>query len=119
MKLTIYKKMMLGFAAIIAIMIIASTYILLELNTVSDVAKVILTSNVQSVNLAEELQTILYDENQYAQKYLISRDKTYFSLFVETMGFRIFRNSFFFMIIPFAVAPSQHNLCGPGKDLPD
>ena len=84
MKLTIYKKMMLGFAAIIAIMIIASTYILLELNTVSDVAKVILTSNVQSVNLAEELQTILYDENQYAQKYLISRDKTYFSLFVET-----------------------------------
>jgi len=84
MKLTIYMKMMLGFGAIITIMIIASAYILLELNTVSDVAKITLTSNVQSVNLANQLQTILYDENGYAQKYLISRDKTYFSLFVET-----------------------------------
>jgi two-component system sensor histidine kinase GlrK len=84
MKLTIYKKMMLGFGSIIIIMIITSTYILLELNTVSNEAKITLTSNVQVVDLAKQLYAILQDENGYAQKYLISRDATYFSLFVAT-----------------------------------
>jgi len=85
-KLTIYKKMMLGFGAIITVMIIASTYILLQLNTVSNAAKFTLTSHVRVVNLAKQLQGILYDENGYAEKYLVSRDETYFSLFVETSG---------------------------------
>ncbi|MBW1851554.1 MAG: HAMP domain-containing protein [Deltaproteobacteria bacterium] len=84
MKLTIYKKIMLAFCAIITIMVIASVYVLLELNTVSDAAKITLTSNVQSIDLAKQLQTIMYDESGYAQKYLISRDETYFSLFFET-----------------------------------
>ncbi|MGD2028887.1 MAG: HAMP domain-containing sensor histidine kinase [Desulfobacterales bacterium] len=84
MKLTIYKKMMLGFGAIIIIMIITSTYILLELNSVSDEAKITLSSDVQIVDLAKQLYAILQDENGYAQKYLISRDETYFSLFMAT-----------------------------------
>jgi signal transduction histidine kinase len=83
-KLTIYKKMMLGFGAIIIIMIITSTYILLELNSVSDEAKITLSSDVQIVDLAKQLYAILQDENGYAQKYLISRDETYFSLFMAT-----------------------------------
>ncbi len=72
---------MLGFGAIIVIMIIASTYILIELNAVSKSAEITLTSNVQAVDLAKQLQDILHDENGDAQKYLISRDETYFSLF--------------------------------------
>jgi two-component system, NtrC family, sensor histidine kinase GlrK len=75
---------MLGFGAIITIMIIASTYILFELNAVSNAAKITLTSHVRVVDLAKQLQGILNDENAYAQKYLITRDETYFSLFVET-----------------------------------
>ncbi len=75
---------MLGFSAIIAIMIVSSTYILLQLNTVSNAAKITLTSHVQAVDLAKQLQAILLDENGYAEKYLISRDETYFSLFAET-----------------------------------
>jgi len=81
MKLTIYKKMMLGFGAIIVIMIIASTYILLELSAVSTSAKMTLTDNVKAVDLAKQLQDILHDEAEDVQKYLISRDETYFSLF--------------------------------------
>jgi signal transduction histidine kinase len=76
--------MMLGFGAIIIIMIITSTYILLELNSVSDEAKITLSSDVQIVDLAKQLYAILQDENGYAQKYLISRDETYFSLFMAT-----------------------------------
>ncbi len=84
MKLTIYKKMMLGFGVIIIIMIIASTYILFKLNAVSNSAKMTLTANVQVVGLAKQLQGLLHDLNVDAQKYIISRDETYFSLFVAT-----------------------------------
>ena len=84
MKLTIYKKMMLGFGVIIIIMIIASTYILFKLNAVSNAAEMTLTANVQVVDLAKQLQDILQDLNVDAQKYIISRDETYFSLFVAT-----------------------------------
>jgi signal transduction histidine kinase len=83
-KLTIYKKMMLGFGVIIIIMIIASTYILFKLNAVSHAAKMTLTANVQVVDLAKQLQDILHDLNVDAQKYIISRDETYFALFVAT-----------------------------------
>jgi signal transduction histidine kinase len=83
-KLTIYKKMMLGFGAIIVIMIIASTYILLKLNDVSNSAETTLTSNVKAVDLAKQLQDILHEESVDAQKYLISHDETYFSLFVAS-----------------------------------
>jgi two-component system sensor histidine kinase GlrK len=76
--------MMLGFGAVIVIMIITSAYILFELNTVSNEAKITLTSDVQVVDLAKQLDAILQDENGYAQKYLISRDETYFSIFVAS-----------------------------------
>ncbi|MCK5696346.1 MAG: HAMP domain-containing protein [Desulfobacula sp.] len=84
MKLTIYNKMMMGFSAIITIMIVSSAYVLFELNTVANGAKVILTSNVRIQELARLLQAIIQDENGYAGKYLVSNDETYFSLFVET-----------------------------------
>lgn len=83
-RLTIYKKMMLGFGAIILIMIIASNYILVQLHSVSKEAKITLSSHVQVVDLAKQLQAVLLDENGYAQKYLIFRDETYLSLFNET-----------------------------------
>jgi two-component system sensor histidine kinase GlrK len=83
-KLTIYKKMMLGFGAIILIMIIASAYILIKLNDVSNSAETTLTANVKAVDLAKQLQDILHEENVDAQKYLISHDETYFSLFIAS-----------------------------------
>ena len=84
MKLTIYKKMMLGFGAVIVIMIIASSYIMLKLNDVSNSAETTLTANVKAVDLAKQLQNILHEENVDAQKYLISHDETYFSLFIAS-----------------------------------
>jgi len=84
MKLTIYKKMMLGFMTVMAIMVLSSTYILFQLKTVSNAAEKTLTSNVQIIDLAKQLRVVLYDEKGLAEKFLISRDDTYFSLFLET-----------------------------------
>ncbi len=76
--------MMLGFGTVISIMILTSVYGLIILNAVSDVAKVTLTSNVKSVDIAKQLKGILFDESAYAQKYLISNDNNYRTLFLET-----------------------------------
>ncbi len=84
MKLTVYKKMMLGFGVIILIMIISSTYVLFELKSVSDSAKHIITANVRTQELARQLQSTIQDESGYLEKYLISNDETYYSLFIET-----------------------------------
>ncbi len=84
MKLTIHRKILLGFFGIIALMVISSSYILVELKRVKEAAQLTLSSNVQSIDLAKQLKTILYDEEGYAQKFLISLDKTYLSLYLES-----------------------------------
>jgi len=83
MKLSIYKKMMVGFIAIIVIMVLATTYVLIELHDVSGAAKMTMSANVKSVDRAKQLKTLVYDEEGYAQKYLISEDRTYFDLLLE------------------------------------
>jgi two-component system sensor histidine kinase GlrK len=83
MKLTIYKKMMIGFSVIIVLLTIANAYVLFELGSVSDTAKITLTSNVQSVDISKQLQTLLYDEERYAGRYVVTRDPLYYDLFRE------------------------------------
>jgi two-component system sensor histidine kinase GlrK len=80
--LTINKKMMMGFGVIIILMIIANAYILYQLVTISNTAKVTLTSEVKSIDIAKHLQSLLYEEERNAHKYWISYDKIYFDLFV-------------------------------------
>jgi two-component system, NtrC family, sensor histidine kinase GlrK len=81
--MTIYWKMMLGFFVVILLMGSADAYILLELNKVSETTKSALTGDVQSVDLAKQLRITLFDEERYAQKYLVSGDSTYFALFLD------------------------------------
>ncbi|ACN16051.1 sensory box signal transduction histidine kinase [Desulforapulum autotrophicum HRM2] len=84
MKLSIYIKLMMGFAAIIAILALSNAYVLFELNAVANGAKNILSSNVRTQELARQLHPAVQNEIEYAEKYLISNDDAYFSLFVET-----------------------------------
>ncbi len=76
--------MMLGFSAIIAIMIISSTYILYGLNSVASSTKKILAANVQTQEISRALLDLIQDENSYIEKLQISEDPTYSNLFFET-----------------------------------
>jgi two-component system sensor histidine kinase GlrK len=82
MNLTINKKMMMGFGIIIILMITANAYILYQLITISNTAKVTFASEVKSIAIAKHLQSLLYEEERNAYKYWISYDKIYFDLFV-------------------------------------
>jgi len=90
-KLTIYWKMMIGFGVIICLMVAVSGYVLLQLNTVSKTANVTLYSDVHSIDLAKQMQTLLYDEERDALKFLIAHDDSYYVLFDE--GARRFDNN--------------------------
>lgn len=86
MRLTVYKKIMFGFGVIIAVLMLANAYMLLELDRISNSVKATVSSNVRVIDQAKKLQTVLDDEIIYVQKYLVSRDLTYFNLFSESTG---------------------------------
>lgn len=83
MKLTIYNKMMIGFTIIILLLTVGNAYMLFELYAISDKARVTLTSNVQAIDLAKQIQTLFYEEEAYAQKFLIALDDVYFAILDE------------------------------------
>ncbi len=83
MRFTIYKKLLLGFTVIILLMMVANAYVLWQLDSVTKTTSLTFRNDVRSINLAKQMQTILYDEERYAQKYFISRDTAYLALYIE------------------------------------
>ena len=74
MKLTIYRKLMIGFGIVIFLMLIANAYVLLELHKVTGTSRTALTIDVQAIDLEKEMRTILYEEERYADRYFMARD---------------------------------------------
>lgn len=84
MRVTIYRKMVFGFAIVIAIMIAGQGYMLFELHGLSQEAQTTLSLEVQSLDLSKRLRGLLDDEEAYARKYLITGDRVYYRLFQES-----------------------------------
>ena len=84
MRLTIYRKMMLGFALIIAVMVALNTYTLSVLHSVTASVEQTLSINVRSIDLARSLRLQLDDEEQLAAKLLVSGDRAYATLLLES-----------------------------------
>jgi signal transduction histidine kinase len=81
--MTIYKKMIVGFLAIIIIMMGMNGYMVYELDLVANAAHTTLSSDVLSINLAKGLSVSLLEEEQDATKYVALNDNMYFALFLE------------------------------------
>jgi CHASE3 domain sensor protein len=80
MRLTIYRKMMIGFGLVIALMIAVNVYVLSQLYSVSSITHDTLSSDVQVIDLAKAVQGYLTDEERYVQKFAITGDRTYVDL---------------------------------------
>jgi two-component system sensor histidine kinase GlrK len=83
MKLTIQKKIVIGFAIVISITIAAHAYVLCELYSLANEAQTTLTFEVRALDLAKRLRALLNDEDGHARKYLITRDRAYYHLFQD------------------------------------
>jgi two-component system sensor histidine kinase GlrK len=83
-RITIYWKMMIGFAVVILLMTAASAYVVVEMQGAAVRTRATLTQDVRSIDVARQMQSLLYDEERYGQKYLVSGDTAYLALFVDT-----------------------------------
>lgn len=83
MTFPIYRKLLLSFLGIIILMVGANVYVLIQLNVVTQTTSDTFRSDVRSINLAKQLQTILFDEERAAEKYLITRDTLYFTIYKD------------------------------------
>ncbi len=83
MRLTIHRKMLIGFAIVIGIMIAGHTYMLFELYALSNEAQTTLSMEVKALDIAKRMRVLLDDEESHARKYFITRDRVYYDLFQE------------------------------------
>jgi two-component system sensor histidine kinase GlrK len=83
-KLPLYWKMMLGFGLIIAMLMAVNAFVLVQLTTVRNTVRAVVTTDVRALDLTRQLRAALADEEDAAQKYLISRDAVYATLYLET-----------------------------------
>lgn len=83
MTFPIYRKLLVSFAGIIVLMILANAYVLLQLNAVTQTTSATFRSDVRSINLAKQLQAILFDEERAAEKFLIARDTLYYTIYKD------------------------------------
>jgi len=82
-KLTIYRKLMIGFGIVIFLMLIANAYVLLQLHRVTGTSHTALTIDVQAIDLEKEMRTILYEEERYADRYFMAKDTVYRNVFLD------------------------------------
>ncbi len=83
MKLTIYKKMWLGFGIIILLMLAANVYMISALRGVMSGTENTFAYDMRAADLAKQMKALLYEEEPYAQKAAFFQDKEYFKVFEE------------------------------------
>jgi two-component system sensor histidine kinase GlrK len=82
-KLTIYRKLMIGFGTVILLMVVATAYVLVELHKVTRTSRTALTIDVQAIDLEKEMRTILYEEERYADRFFMAQDTVYRKVFLD------------------------------------
>ena len=83
MKLTIYRKLMIGFGLVIFFMAIATAYVVLQLHGVTGTSRTALTVDVQAIDIEKEMRNILYEEERYADRFFLAGDTTYRNIFMD------------------------------------
>lgn len=83
--MTISAKMMTGFSLTIIIMALANVYVLYELHSVSEQGRSTLTSDVQAIDRAKYLKSILFDQRLSGGKYLATGNEAYHELFGDDL----------------------------------
>lgn len=83
MKLTIYRKMLIGFGAVIFLMSAANVYLIFELRGVREATKNSFTDDLRAADLAKQMKSLLFDEEPYAQKAAALKDVEYYKVFEQ------------------------------------
>ena len=83
MKLTIFKRLTFGYAAILLLIVFLGVYVTLALNQLNGLSREIATVHVNRLMLTEHILDKLFSLVSFEKKYLISKDKDFLKKFWE------------------------------------
>jgi two-component system sensor histidine kinase GlrK len=83
MQLTIFKRLTLGYLAIMLLIIFLGVYVTTKLNQLNHIARTVISVDSAAIGLAENLSETFLSQEAFSKKYLISRDQDFYQKFWE------------------------------------
>ena len=83
MQLTIFKRLTLGYLAIMLLIIFLGVYVTIKLNQLNRIARDVISVDSAAIRLAENLSEAFLSQEAFSKKYLISRDQDFHQKFWE------------------------------------
>lgn len=81
MKFTIFKRLTLGYLAIMLLVIFLGVYVTFELNRLNRIAHAITSVDGATIRLTENLLDAMFSQVGFEKKYLISKDQDFYQKF--------------------------------------
>jgi two-component system, NtrC family, sensor histidine kinase GlrK len=85
MKFTLLKRLILGYATIILLIVFLGIYITLQLNKLNRFVREISAVDGSTIDLTESLSDTLFSQVGFEKKYLISQDQDFYQKFWDIM----------------------------------
>jgi len=86
-KFTIFKRLTLGYFAILLVVVALGIYATLRLNQLNQITRSITSVDGETIKIASRLKDAVLSQRGFEKKYLISKDKDFYSQFSETEKF--------------------------------
>ena len=80
-RLTIARKLMLGYSVLLVLLVGISVYALANLNRLNEINNSILNADLPVINTSEKMIDVILDQERYAQRYLILKTADVLKLF--------------------------------------
>ena len=83
MKLTIFKRLTIGYFLIMGLVVYLGAYAILKLNQINLIIKEIDSIDAAAIRLTEHLSDSLFSQINFEKKYLVSKDPDFYQQFIQ------------------------------------
>ena len=87
MQLSIFKRLTLGYLAIMVLIVFLGVYVTIKLNQLNRVARAVISVDSATIRVTENLSEALFSQEGFEKKYLISGDPDFYQKFREIQGY--------------------------------
>ena len=87
MQFTIFKRLTLGYLAIMVFILFLGVYVTIKLNQLNRVARAVISVDGATIRVTENLSEALFSQGGFEKKYLISGDLDFYQKFREIQGY--------------------------------
>ena len=83
MQLTIFKRLTLGYLAIMVLVVFLGVYVTIKLNQLNRVTRTVISVDSAAIRVTENLLDALFSQEGFEKKYLVSGDRDFYQKFRE------------------------------------